>query len=65
MPSLSAASDPNTTVGRVAVASLRKMPSARVAPRVSRRLASVAITAMPPVCSLGMRSERRTVAPAT
>ena len=65
MPRRAAASDPSTTAGWVAVASLRNAPSATVPPTVSSSVGSVATTLMPLVRSSGMRSVRRTLTPST
>ena len=58
MPSRRAVSAPRTTAGKWAVAALRKVPWARVAPRVAGRLASVAVSEMPRVLLAGTNELR-------
>ena len=62
MPRRLAAVLPSTTVGRDADAGSSHRPSATLARRVSSRSRSAAVTLMPPVRPLSMRSVRRTVA---
>ena len=58
MPSRLAASAPRTTAGKWAVAALRKVPWAMVAPRVAGRAASVAVSEMPLVLMAGTNELR-------
>ena len=60
MPSRLAASAPRTTAGYRAVAALRNVPWARVAPRVAGREASAAVSEMPLVSMAGMSELRYT-----
>ena len=60
MPSRLAASAPSTTAGKWAVAALRNVPWARVAPRVAGRAASVAVSEMPLVSMAGTNELRYT-----
>ena len=62
IPSVCAVTDPSTTLGYCAVASVRNVPSCSSMLRVEARSASVANTEMPPVMPSETRSVRRTVA---